>query len=388
MLRNQNTVHALMASGPFDLDEHAFFKSVKRWPVSVGLDFWGDNTTGAVGGGPQANQSPNKAYAISNQKHQSVASSGTTTTTGIVGAAILNGVLYTQGSNLNYGTARGINTGISDWGASTTLIVDWKDLKGCNASNATFIGRRNDNSLYAWGSNTNGKTGQGLTTSSTTSPTAISGMTVTDYDVSTNFCAGIKGDGTLWNWGLRQYIGSGITSGTASTPVQVGTDTDWSKIATGSQHSLAIKASGALYATGIQANGSLGNNVNSSVNLTSWAQIGTDTDWTKVSAGNACSAGLKSGQLWVWGTNTSGQLGLGDTTNRLVPTRVGSASNWVDVFIVETGIIAINSDHELWYSGTPSLTFTDQNILTLTKFYTFNAAPLFGGKASVFGITF
>jgi alpha-tubulin suppressor-like RCC1 family protein len=32
----------------------------------------------------------------------------------------------------------------------------------------------------------------------------------------------------------------------------------------------------------------------------------------------------KSGRLWTWGAGFSGQLGLGDTSNRLAPTLVGA----------------------------------------------------------------
>ena len=34
------------------------------------------------------------------------------------------------------------------------------------------------------------------------------------------------------------------------------------------------------------------------------------------------------GALWAWGWGSSGQLGLGDTNNRLVPTLVGAEGVW------------------------------------------------------------
>lgn len=47
------------------------------------------------------------------------------------------------------------------------------------------------------------------------------------------------------------------------------------------------------------------------------------TDWTRVSAGYAHTCGTRTDHaLWCWGSNSYGQLGLGDAKNRLVPKRV------------------------------------------------------------------
>ena len=45
--------------------------------------------------------------------------------------------------------------------------------------------------------------------------------------------------------------------------------------------------------------------------------------WAKVAGGRNHTCGVRADRsLWCWGDNYSGQLGLGDTTNRYVPTRV------------------------------------------------------------------
>ena len=36
-------------------------------------------------------------------------------------------------------------------------------------------------------------------------------------------------------------------------------------------------------------------------------------------------------ELWSWGQNTSGQLGLGDITNRSSPVQVGSLTTWSNI---------------------------------------------------------
>jgi len=45
--------------------------------------------------------------------------------------------------------------------------------------------------------------------------------------------------------------------------------------------------------------------------------------WAKISTGTTYTCGVRADRsLWCWGYNSDGQLGLGDRTDRLVPTRV------------------------------------------------------------------
>jgi alpha-tubulin suppressor-like RCC1 family protein len=59
----------------------------------------------------------------------------------------------------------------------------------------------------------------------------------------------------------------------------------------------------------------------------------------------------KDGSLWVWGGNDWGELGLGDTTERLSPTRVGVARDWATVAGSAYHSIALKSDGSLWAWG-------------------------------------
>lgn len=113
-----------------------------------------------------------------------------------------------------------------------------------------------------------------------------------------------------------------------SSPVQVGTDTNWAQVAAGSYHSAAIKTTGTLWMWGYNAFGQCGT---SDVTPKSEpTQVGTLTNWAYVKAGNDFTIGVKTnGTLWTWGRNIYGQLGQSDTTNRSSPVQVGSATNWL-----------------------------------------------------------
>ncbi len=62
-------------------------------------------------------------------------------------------------------------------------------------------------------------------------------------------------------------------------------------------------------------------------------------------------ARIGAGELWCWGTNGLGRLGLGDYDDRIVPARVGSRSDWRDVDLGDLHGCAIAADRSLWCWG-------------------------------------
>ncbi len=141
-----------------------------------------------------------------------------------------------------------------------------------------------------------------------------------------------KGDGTLWGWGQNTYgqLGDGTTVDKFS-PVQIGIDTDWKLVSAGQTHTLAIKEDGTLWAWGDNSKGQLGDGttVSSAVPI----RIGVDTDWKQVIAGNLNSFALRNrsgGNLWAWGDNASSQLGDGTSIDRHAPVKIGTQT-WLQV---------------------------------------------------------
>jgi len=167
----------------------------------------------------------------------------------------------------------------------------------------------------------------------------------------------IKKDGTLWAWGASGLVGDG-TGYNRNIPIRLGatSDTNWSKISAGGSHSLAIKKDGTLWAWGGNNKGQLGIGTNDPTNTPitlSPIKIGTDTNWSKISAGiGEHSLALKTdGTLWSWGVNNYGQLGEGTTKDRNTPTQIGTDTNWIQVSAGGLHSHAIKTDGTLWSWG-------------------------------------
>lgn len=162
----------------------------------------------------------------------------------------------------------------------------------------------------------------------------------------------IKDNGTLWSWGdnTQGQLGLGNTA-QKSSPTQVGTLTNWKDIDCGSQFAMAIKTDGALWTWGwAYLDGMLGLGDTSTVY--SPVQVGTLTNWSQVSCGERHTSAVKTdGTLWAWGRNDSGRLGLGDTTNRSSPVQVGVLTDWSQVSCGYNHTVAIKTNGTLWAWG-------------------------------------
>ena len=152
--------------------------------------------------------------------------------------------------------------------------------------------------------------------------------------VGTNSFLAIKTDGTLWGWGYNANDGQlGFGNRTNySSPKQVGTLTNWAKVVFGTYQSntFAIKTDGTLWAWGYNYKGVLG--LGNTTYYSSPVQVGTLTNWASVSSGGIHTLAIKSdGTLWGWGAGTYDDLGLGNATNYSSPKQIGSLTNWQQV---------------------------------------------------------
>nr|MCA8838423.1 hypothetical protein [Pseudomonadota bacterium] len=132
-----------------------------------------------------------------------------------------------------------------------------------------------------------------------------------------------------------------------------GIDTDWASVSAGSSHTCAIKTGGELYCWGANNDGILGLGAASNFGPhTNPTKVGIDTDWASVSVASSHTCAVNtSSELYCWGNNSNSQLGLGDGNSRTTPTRVGLATTWTAASTGYNHTCAVNTSNETFCWG-------------------------------------
>jgi alpha-tubulin suppressor-like RCC1 family protein len=233
--------------------------------------------------------------------------------------------------------------------------TDWTDV---NSLMYSVVAIREGSTMWGWGQGSYGKIGLGNTTNYS-SPVQIGSLTTWARlgQGRSQHSIAIKTDGTIWAFGNNSagQLGTGNTT-SLSSPVQIGSLTNWSydagKVATTYQGTVAIKKDGTMWSWGRNHKGQLGHG--DTTYLCSPVQIGALTTWSSVSAGRFSFTALKTdGTLWSWGDNDNGQLGINvaGTTDKSSPTQIGGLTTWTSINRTFQGGQAVKSDGKLWTWG-------------------------------------
>jgi alpha-tubulin suppressor-like RCC1 family protein len=195
------------------------------------------------------------------------------------------------------------------------------------------LARKINGTIYSWGKNSCGELGLG-DNQKRYNPTQI-GINSDWIQVTAGnyFSICRKINGTLWAWGWNNYgqLGLGDSGDVTNrkTPSSIGMDSDWSMIAAGVFHTIALKTNSTLWAWGANVDRATANGIGQlglgdTINRKTPSQVGADSDWSQIAAGSYHTIALKTNRiLWAWGYNSNGQLGFGDIVLRTTPTTVG-----------------------------------------------------------------
>jgi alpha-tubulin suppressor-like RCC1 family protein len=341
--------------GTIDLDEQYVTDS---WLVDkyVGgtLFTWSQNNFGQIGNGSSGNyySSPVQVGNLTNWKQIAC---GTQAVMGIKN----DGTMWGWGFGINGGLMIGTNVTITNSPVQVGALTTWKQVSVFYHSLAI----KNDGTLWAAGNNQYGTLGNGNITNYS-SPIQVGSLPNWKQSSASFYTsAAVKLDGTLWMWGsnFQGQLGQGYSSisNYYSSPIQVGSLTNWKQVSISAFYSFAIKTDGTLWAWGANGYGQLG--IGNRTYYSSPVQVGTLTNWKYVSSSkDAAVFAIKTdGTLWAWGTNINGELGIGVATSLYYasPVQVGSLTNWKYVeggggsTPTTTQVLAVKTDGTLWSWG-------------------------------------
>ncbi|MBI0071407.1 InlB B-repeat-containing protein [Bifidobacterium apousia] len=331
--------------------------------LAVGSDghvyAWGDNSRGELGDDTTINRNTpvriTENDAIKGKTFVSV-SAGTTFSMALAS----DGTVYTWGDNSRGELGNGSTTNSSvpvkaNLNATITAI---------SAGYWHAMALSSSGTIYTWGDNEYGQLGNGHTgVNVNASPAAVSssGVTFTTISAGYDFQTALDSQGHAYAWGRNQggQLSIGTMDGTSSgsnvyTPSRIYGDstgnpdsTVYTDIDAGYLHVLALSNTGKVYYWGYPL--TKGNDANadsvhsfypSLVSLPSGAATPVS-----VSAGDYSSAVVDSaGSLYMFGSNSSGQLGDGTTSPKSTMTKVSLTGVTVSEFDVCRHSLAIGSD--------------------------------------------
>lgn len=266
------------------------------------------------------------------------------------------GGLYTAGVNYYGNLGNGNTTYTSTLAQTIAGGITWKQVSG--GGSATAAGIKTDGTLWTWGTNTTGELGDNtVVPKSSPIQTIAGGTTWKQVSMGTNFTSAIKSDGSLWLWGYNQYgqLGDNTSGGGAhkSSPVQtIAGGFIWKQVAAGWHNTAAIKTDGTLWTWGYNAYGQLGNNTRTD-KASPIQTISGGTNWKQVACGYGIAAIKTDGTLWLTGRNFVGQIGDNTIADKSSPVQtVTGGTNWKQVSQTTSSTLAIKTDGTLWLWGT------------------------------------
>jgi alpha-tubulin suppressor-like RCC1 family protein len=311
---------------------------------------WGVNSSGQLGNGNLTTQS--SPVQIGTLSNWSKVASGDSFSVSIK----TDGTLWAWGVQNSYGELGDNTTTNRSSPVQIGTLSNWSQI---SAGIDHMVSLKTDGTLWTWGSNINGQLGHNLpTTSHRSSPVQLG--TLNDWSkvfAGENHTLAVKTDGTLWSWGSNsngQLGQNRATNAPLSSPVQVGTLRDWLNIAAGGNYSIAVKTNGTLWGWGANSSGNLG--TSNTTQHSSPVQVGTLTNWLKVytgenSSGQSTLAIKRDGTLWAWGLNTSGQLGIGTNTTISSPVQIGTRIDWLSVAVGQTHTVFMDIPGYVYTAG-------------------------------------
>jgi len=217
------------------------------------------------------------------------------------------------------------------------------------AGNAHTCAIQVDQTLWCWGANRYGETGQPATTAENLVPTQVGDGLWTAVTTGYSHTCAIDTEGGLWCWGRNLAKAIGVGRDDAYLPVTRVLD-DVVAVGAGIVHTCAIRGDRSLWCWGGNTKGQLG--VAPFDDQGTPLHVATDKTWSRISLGLLHTCAITTDQaLYCWGDNQFGQVAVGGGSTEFVPQMIEPTAQWIDLSVGYYHTCAIRSDGSLRCAG-------------------------------------
>ncbi len=252
-----------------------------------------------------------------------------------------SGTVLAWGEN-EYGQ---LGDGTTDDRAHAAPVPGLTDVKAISAGCYHSLAIKENGSVWAWGYNYYGELGNGKDDADYTpgdpqelEPVKVDGLSnVKNVSAGYYYSMAVKQSGTAWTWGYGGYgqIGNGdLDDSKVPERVQSLTNVRTVSAHAYSEHSLALREDGTVWAWGENEYGQLGNGKDEADYTPADAvelepvKVNKLTNVKGISGGYDYSLAMtNAGTVFSWGDNEYNQLGDGDTDDKNVPERIEGLTN-------------------------------------------------------------
>jgi alpha-tubulin suppressor-like RCC1 family protein len=221
--------------------------------------------------------------------------------------------------------------------SSAENTLRWLSIEaGRNSS----CGIATNNEMYCWGSSSLGQLGNNSTTTGQLVPGKLKNSSNADSTLrfshitaafDYNCAVELSGEGYCWGDPALGELGNNTSTGNVLVPGQLKDSSNadsalrFKTISGYFTHTCGITTTGETYCWGQGSNGKLGNNATTNqlvpVQLKDSSNANSILRFVSVHTGSQSTCGLTvAGEMYCWGNNTNGQLGINSIVQSLVPT--------------------------------------------------------------------
>ena len=243
-------------------------------------------------------------------------------------ALSMDGKVFSWGSNQDGKLGDGNSTG----GVNVPVAVktEGTPMKGKTISQISSgyvhnLALSMDGKVYAWGNNSDGQLGDGTINNRNvpvavkTTGTDMDGKTIVQVSAGDEHTIALDAEGNIYEWGtVRGSYSRNTTPQLFNVVGTVIANKIITKVVAGSHYSVAITSDGTVYAWGSNSNFGINSKIPVKLDF-------SGKNIESISLGNLHALAIASdGTVYAWGSNFYGQLGNGTNVSSTVPVKVNT----------------------------------------------------------------